>query len=181
MELKFNKVNLPPESQILIDWLSSSPWPFHGNPNLSPEKVQSMISDGVFDGENHQTFWVLFGESRVGCIRLFDLEDIGDGAPLFDIRLKPESRGHGIGVKAVQWLVQYMFEQWPALHRIEGTTRQDNIGMRKVFEKCHFAKEGHLRNSWKTQDGDFRDAILYGILREDWQSGKVGTVNWEEV
>lgn len=99
-----------------------------------------MIVEGMFDGTNHQTFWI-FGnqETRAGYIRLFDLDDIGDGSPLFDIRLKPEHRDQGIGYQAVSWLVNYMFEQWPTLHRIEGTTRQDNIGMRRVFEKCNFA------------------------------------------
>jgi RimJ/RimL family protein N-acetyltransferase len=181
MKLIFRKLDLSKEKQLLVEWLSTSTWPFHGNSNLSPEKVEKMIVDGVFDGTNHQTFWIVAEKGMpVGYVRLFDLDDIGDGTPLFDVRLKPESRGRGIGYEAVRWLLDYMFEKWPELHRIEGTTRQDNIAMRRVFQKCNFVKEGHLRKAWKTTPGLYYDAILYGILRDDWLAGKAGLVDWHD-
>jgi len=177
MRLIFKKLDLPAENQMLVDWLSSSAWPFHGNTNLPPERIQQMIQDGFFDGSNHQTFWVLNGQARIGYIRLFDLDDIGDGIPLFDVRIKPENRGQGIGRHAVSWLVNYMFQQWPELHRIEGTTRHDNLAMQRVFQKCNFVKEGHLRRAWKSNDGQFHDTIVFGILREDWMAGKAGSID----
>jgi RimJ/RimL family protein N-acetyltransferase len=169
MELTFRKIDLPSERAALIDWLSSQRWPYHGNTNLSPERVEEMIREGIFSGPNHQSFWI-FGErpSPIGFIRLFDLDDIADGTPMFDIRLAPEFRGKGVGHKAVSWLVRYMFENWPELHRIEGSTRHDNWAMRRVFEKCGFVQEGHLRQAWRTKEGRYFDAILCGILRSDW-------------
>lgn len=181
MKLSFQKLDLPSEKQILVEWLSSSPWPFHGNSVLSSVEVEQMISEGVFDGTNNQSFWIIADQqTRIGYVRLFDLNDIGDGTPLFDVRVKPEFTGQGIGYQAVQWLQNYVFEQWPMLHRIEGTTRQDNMAMRRVFKKCNFTKEGHLRNSWRTSEGQYHDTIVYGILRADWLAGKPGEVNWDD-
>jgi RimJ/RimL family protein N-acetyltransferase len=52
--------------------------------------------------------------------------------------------------------------------------------MRKVFVSCGYAKEGHSRKSWLTNDGSKVDAITYGILREDWQSKTITPVNWND-
>ena len=85
------------------------------------------------------------------------------------------ARGQGIGRRAVEWLTEYLFETWPILDRIEATTRQDNLAMRKALIRNHYAKEGHYRKAW-----DGHDTIQYAILREDWQSGTVSPVNWDD-
>jgi RimJ/RimL family protein N-acetyltransferase len=181
MELNFKKLDLHSEKPILVDWLSSEEWPFHGNSRLSPEKVLGMIEVGIFDGSDHQSFWILdSNKNRVGMIRLFDLEDIDDGNPLFDIRLAKEFRGKGIGYQAVKWLTNYLFETWPKLMRIEGNTRADNTSMRRVFQKCYFVKEGHHRQAWTTANGQCFDAVHYAILREDWKKQSVTPVNWND-
>lgn len=69
-----------------------------------------------------------------------------------------------------------MFEQWPTLHRIEATTRQDNLAMRGVFQKCGFTQEGHLRKSWKADNNKYYATILCGILREDWETGNTSSI-----
>lgn len=181
MEITIRKLDLVTEAQILTVWLSSEEWPFHGNSNLSHEKIAGMIQDGAFDGTNHQTFWVLSPkEDRIGLVRLFDLDDIGDGSPLFDIRIMGEFRGKGIGYQAVSWLTRHLFETWPNLTRIEGNTRADNIAMRRVFRKCHYAKEGHHRKAWKASSGELFDAIHYGILRDDWERKIITPIHWDD-
>lgn len=104
-----------------------------------------------------------------------DLDDIDDGYPL-----KSSSRGKSIGLFAVKWLVQYLFEKYPQLDRIAGTTRADNLAMRKVFKNAGFVKEGHYRKDWPAQDGHVFDTVKYAILREDWVSGKTTPVNWAD-
>jgi hypothetical protein len=76
MKLSFQKIDLPSEKQILVEWLSPSPWPFHGNSVLSSVEVEQMISEGVFDGTNHQSFWITADQqTRIGYVRLFDLDE----------------------------------------------------------------------------------------------------------
>lgn len=81
----------------------------------------------------------------------------------------------GIGTIAIKWLADYIFNNFADKERIEANTRQDNYAMRCVLHKCGFVKEGHVRKGW----GDY-DAIVYGILRNDWQSGKITPVNWKD-
>ncbi len=119
-------------------------------------------------------------EERIGLIRLFDLQDIGSGSPLFDLRILERYRGQGVGNKAVAWLTRFAFETWPELNRIEGTTRVDNMAMRAIFQKCGYVKEGHYRKTWPAIDGQKVDTVQYSILREDWISGTPTLVTWND-
>ncbi|MGL4612127.1 MAG: GNAT family N-acetyltransferase [Trueperaceae bacterium] len=103
--------------------------------------------------------------SRIGLITLFDLDDVEDGSPLFDLRIHSELREQGVGKQAVTWLTSYLFETYPLLSRIEGTTRVDNLAMRKVVLQCGHVKEGHIRQSWKTEHGPKLDTVIYCYLR----------------
>lgn len=175
MTLRFEKIMLPHESELLMAFLCGETWPFHsGQPTR--ESVNSAIATHAYDNPNVQTFWIRHADGQeLGLIKLFDLEDIGDGAPLFDLRIKAAARGQGIGKAAVTWLTNHLFESWPQLQRIEGTTRQDNWAMRHVFATCGYLKEGHFRQAWQGYD-----AIQYAILRQDWESGRSSPVNWDD-
>ena len=94
-----------------------------------------------------------------GFIRLFDLDDVDDDYPLFDLRIRAAYRGRGLGKCAVQWLMKYLFERYPQLDRIVGTTRVDNSSMRKTFRFCGYVKEGHFRKDWSTSNGDCFDTV----------------------
>lgn len=119
-------------------------------------------------------------QERVGLIRLYDLDDVDDGYPLFDLRIRATYRGQGIGKQAVQWLTRYLFETWPQLERIAGTTRHDNQAMWQVFRHCGYAKEGHFRQDWNGSDGKQYDTIQYAILREDWVNQTITPVLWPD-
>jgi RimJ/RimL family protein N-acetyltransferase len=177
VQLHFDKLNLPAEQALLIHFLTDEKWPFHSG-LYEPEKLAKSIASGAFANDDCQTFWIRdAAQAELGLLKLFDLEDIGSGAPLFDLRLRASARGQGIGQQAVMWLTRYLFETWPILNRIEGTTRVDNRAMRRVFLKCGYAKEGHYRQAWPGQN-TLHDAIHYGILRQDWEKGIVTPVNW---
>lgn len=181
MQLSFPPLQLPAEQELLIDWLTCETWPFHVNPHLSWDDVLQWIESGTFTGTDHQTFWIMSTtQERVGLIRLYDLDDVDDGYPLFDLRIQAAYRGQGIGTQAVQWLTRYLFETWPQLERIAGTTRHDNQAMWQVFRHCGYAKEGHFRQDWNGSDGKQYDTIQYAILREDWVNQTITPVLWPD-
>jgi RimJ/RimL family protein N-acetyltransferase len=167
---------------VLADFLSSHPWPYHSGGQITREEVLQKIDEGKFSREDTQRFWILTeANERIGLIKLFDLDDIeDDGNPLFDLRIHPAFRGQGIGKQAVTWLTRYLFETYPTLGRIEGTTRVDNLAMRKVFLSCGYVKEGHIRKSWPADSGAKLDTVIYGISREDWQNKTITPVNWND-
>ncbi len=181
MEMSFQPVSLPAEKDRLVTFLTSEEWPFHVNVRLSKEKVCEMIEEGAFEGINHESFWILDeSKKEIGFIRLFDLEDIEDGYPLFDLRIRAKYRGRGLGKAAVQWLTRYLFEKHPNLERIVGTTRADNLAMRRTFRSSGYVKEGHYRKDWSSSDGNSFDTVKYGVLREDWISGTITPVDWND-
>jgi RimJ/RimL family protein N-acetyltransferase len=175
----FIPLELPAEREVLAMWLSSERWPFHSSPVFEHEQVLKLLDDGDhFDGPNNASFWIMLEAERAGLIRLFDLEDIGDGEPLFDLRLHSEFRGRGFGTQAVQWLTDHLFSNHDNLERISGTTRVDNLAMRGVFQRAGYAKEAHYRQSWPDEHGQRFDAVGYGILREDWARKTITPVDW---
>ncbi|MBC7427636.1 MAG: GNAT family N-acetyltransferase [Bacteriovorax sp.] len=181
MKTSFIPVQFPQDKERLINFLTNETWPFHVNNKLTSDKVIKMIEDGVFVGSNHESFWILDEiKKEVGFIRLFDLEDIDDGYPLFDLRISNKNRGQGLGKQAVHWLTKYLFEKWPQLERIAGTTRVDNSPMRKLFRAVGYVKEGHYRNDWATANGELYDTVKYSILRKDWEAGTKTPVNWDD-
>jgi RimJ/RimL family protein N-acetyltransferase len=175
----FVPLELPAEREVLAVWLSSERWEFHSDPKLEHEQVLKLVDNGdYFDGPNNATFWIMLEAERVGLIRLFDLEDIGDGEPMFDLRIRSTFRGLGIGTMAVQWLTDHLFSNHDILERISGTTRSDNLAMRGAFRCCGYVKESHFRRSWPSADGQTFDTVGYGILREDWAQKTITPVDW---
>ena len=170
MKIRFEEFKL----DALVGFLTSDTWEFHGTPNPNPEQIRANYENQLYNGEGCKTFWVILDkDTKVGMIRIYDLED---PTPLFDIRISSKYKGMGVGTSTVNWFVDYIFNNYSDMERIEGTTRQDNYAMRGLFHKCGFVKEAHYRQAWS---GKY-DAIGYGITKEDWQNGKTTPVNWND-
>lgn len=181
MNISYELMSLPRDQDRLVNFLTTEEWPFHVNSRLTEEKVFKMIDEKTFEGSNHECFWISDeSKTELGLIRLFDLDDVDDGYPLFDLRIRDGYRGQGLGKSAVQWLTKYLFEKHPKLEKIVGTTRADNQAMRKTFRNCGFVKEGHYRKDWASSNGNYFDTVKYGILREDWKTGTTTPVNWDD-
>ena len=74
----------------------------------------------------------------------------------------------------------HLFTDYPELHRIEANTRHDNAAMQRVLSDAGFTHEGRLRHTWPSDQGEWFDTMVYGILRTDWTStrdehGALGT------
>lgn len=168
------------EKNLLIEFFTSETWPFHKLSTLSRLDVLKMIDDGLIDGNDRKSFWIHDENKIVGLVRIFDLDDIEDGSPLFDLRIRNACRGKGGGTQAVRWLTDYLFQTWPTLERIAGSTRVDNAAMRAVFRKCGYTKEGHIRRDWRTPQGERLDSILYGIVRSEWEGKGAVKIVWDD-
>lgn len=173
-------IQIPEDTELLVSFFISEEWPFHVNGTVTRESILENLSEGYFSSANAESFWIIDEDNKVGFLRIFDLEDVDDGYPLFDLRLAQRARGSGLGKFATKWLVKYLFEKYPNLDRIAGTTRNDNISMRKVFKATGFVKEGHYRKDWPGINGEIHDTVKYAILRDDWINGYVTPVHWKD-
>lgn len=163
MELKDDQI------EELVHFLTTESWPFHGQVNPSEESVRSSFQKGFYNKGSNQTFWMIESGEKIGIIRLFDLED---PTCLFDIRFKKMSRGKGLGVSALEWIVEHVFSSFAHIIRVEGHTRSDNFAMRKTFHKSGFVKEAYHRDAWP-QAGKLFDSVGYAMIRNDWEHKRI--------
>lgn len=166
MALTFEPV-LTDHAPAVIEFLTANEWPFHGSPRLTAEDAASV----AVVGDDVAAFWVHDDGRTIGLVRAFDLDDVVDGSPLVDLRLAASHRGRGVGTAALAWLTGHLFATYPELHRIEATTRGDNLAMQRVFERCGWRLEGRMVEAWRQADGTRHDALAYAILRRDLSAG----------
>ncbi len=176
MKIRFEEFK--DEIDNLVEFLTSDTWEFYGTPNPNPDRIRASYENNYYSGDDCKTFWVILDQNtKAGIVRIHDLED---DIPMFDIRISSKYKGKGIGTIAVNWLSNYIFNNYSDKDRIEGITRQDNYAMRCVFHKCGFVKEAHHRKAWPCKNGKLYDAIGYGITKDDWQNGEISLVNWND-
>lgn len=167
MQLRFDPV-VPTDAALLGKFLSESEWPYHLDRVVDASWVRGRLESGYFFGGHARAFWIRdAAEAPLGLGRIFDLDD---ATPLLDLRIAEVARGHGIGALALRGLTLWHFSEYPEAVRLGGYTRHDNVGMRRVFEKCGYQLEAHHRKAWRVAGGEPLDAVGYAILREEAES-----------
>ena len=164
MPVEFQRVEITRDLDQLVEFLCNDEWPFHGQHLLAPDDIVSMD----FSSPAVASFWIVARRQTVGLVRLLDLDDIGEGAPLFDLRIASRHRRCGFGMRAARWVVDLLFTSYPELHRIEANTRHDNAAMQRVLLRAGFTHEGRLRDAWRSSNGQWFDTMIFGMLRTDW-------------
>lgn len=179
MSVSLSRIDPEADRDLLVRFMTTNVFPFHGGGRLTDEAVHQAINDGRFRSDEIDSYWVLDSEGRpAGFVRFEDLED---ETPLFDLRLGEDRRGQGLGREALRAATDWVFSNQIEATRFEGNTRADNIAMRRTFESCGWVKEAHYRESWSTGDGQRVDGVAYAILRRDWETGLTTAVNWDDL
>ena len=75
----------------------------------------------------------------------------------------------GIGTRAKKLICDFGFKEL-GLNKIYFITNEDNYASIRVNEKCGFKLEGRLRKEYLTKDGEFKDRLYYGLLKDEWTS-----------
>ncbi len=78
---------------------------------------------------------------------------------------EPDFWGQGLMTEAVSLFVPFLFAT-KRIERIQAVVHPENIGSRRVLEKCGFQLEGVLRKVYFFR-GNLIDLQLYSILREE--------------
>jgi len=87
--------------------------------------------------------------------------------------LLPSERGKGYCTEAAQIMVDYLFLS-KDIACIQATTDVGNIASQKVLEKAGFQKEGKMRKRFFS-NGEWRDTVVFSILREEWKEPRILT------
>lgn len=78
-----------------------------------------------------------------------------------------ESWSQGIGTQAVRGICQFAFEEMN-LYRVWLECDPEHQGGVRCYQKVGFVEEGRLRQAYYRR-GKFRDTIMMGLLRSDWE------------
>lgn len=167
------------DHEALVSFLTRNRFPFHVMSRLDDEEAESRIARGDFDGGGTVTLWV--DDDSRGRLGVVVLEDIDEGAPVFDLRLGTEFRRKGLGTPVLRAVTDHVFSTMAQVDRFEGVTREDNIAMRQVFVRCGFVKEAHHREAWPVEGAAPRAGVVYAILRRDWETGTTTPVRFDDL
>ncbi|HEX2312956.1 MAG TPA: GNAT family protein [Thermomonospora sp.] len=123
-------------------------------------------ADNGLLGEDDGPLLAVRGADRLGFVAWSRVvTSNGSSCWRIGIALLPEARGHGYGTRAQELLVRYLFAHTQMV-RGEAVTEVANAAERRSLEKAGFTQEGVLR-SYAFRDGRWRDAVLYGVVRDD--------------
>ncbi len=134
-----------------------------GDSALSPYAVESVSESVSF-------FSVVTVEDElVGEALLWGIDTHNRSAHV-GLAFLPSFRGRGFGAEVLQLLCRYGFEV-RGLNRLQLETKPTNDPMIRAAKKVGFVEEGVLRQaSWSL--GSFEDALIMGLLAEEWHEPK---------
>ena len=86
------------------------------------------------------------------------------GAWDMGIEISPEVQGKGLGTQALGLVAEYVFKN--GAHRVEGSTDESNLAMRRAFEKAGWKFEGVLKALF-IEDDVAHDYYSFAITKFD--------------
>ncbi|MCQ2217124.1 MAG: GNAT family N-acetyltransferase [Paludibacteraceae bacterium] len=81
--------------------------------------------------------------------------------------VNPNMKGQGIGTKARTLLLNYVFNEL-GLNKVYCYTNEDNVASWKLSEKLGFKLEGVHRKEYFTANGEWKNRLYHGLLKEEW-------------
>jgi RimJ/RimL family protein N-acetyltransferase len=115
-------------------------------------------------GGNGEVLVIEHDGAVAGAVRWATVNQRSRIATVRTFFLAPAARGQGLGVRAIEALVERLFAQ--GLHRIEAEALGYNLAGRRVFERAGFTREGVRRAAYDRR-GAWQDGILFGRVVED--------------
>lgn len=157
------------DRRALETFLSSNAFPFHVITRPTSAQIAEAIDGDAWGDDDTETFWVEADhEPHAGLVRL---QDLRDPTATLDLRLAEHHRGRGLGTAALRAATDHLFHTHPNVHRFEGTTREDNMAMRRTFVRSGWVQEAHYRDGWPIDGAEPVASVGYSILRRDWATG----------
>ena len=134
---------------------------------MSEEQAASLVRDRIrATDDGTSAFFTLVDptDTLLGSVSLLRV-DRSDAVGLVAYWLRRESRGRGIGTRAVALLCRWAFDSL-GLERLELTVDVRNDASRRLAERAGFQLEATLRSS-RSIHGERVDEYLYSLLPSD--------------
>lgn len=122
-------------------------------------------------GKNSLAFTMFqkIGDNKefIGLATLNNIDHVNQRAS-WGMKLKTNIQSKGLGFEASLLIIHYAFN-FLNMNKIHADYIEENISSKKLTEKIGLRKEGLLVNHLY-QNGEFRNLILVGILKEEFYS-----------
>lgn len=129
-------------------------------------KIEKYYSDaGFWETDFGRMVIVDKSDKILGAITFFKGVGDSEGYEIGCQIYRKEHRGKGYATEAMKLFCAYIFELKP-IQRLQVCTVKENIGARKVAEKCGFVFEGTMRRAFFAR-GKYYDLDFLSILREE--------------
>lgn len=80
--------------------------------------------------------------------------------------------GRGLATEALTAIVEYTFETFPRIRRLEASVYGWNSASGRVLEECGFRREATLRAAVR-KDGEVTDELIYSLMRQDSEGSRL--------
>jgi ribosomal-protein-alanine N-acetyltransferase len=152
---------------LFADWINDPD--FYGEYNPLEQESRTEIEKAYDNSppEKRKFFIEKKDGTKIGIINHFpagELMEIG-----FTVILSERRKGYCS--EALMIMVDYLFLSRDMI-RLQAHTDTRNLASQRVLEKAGFKKEGMVRKSMFIK-GEWRDLLLYSILREEWREPKI--------
>jgi RimJ/RimL family protein N-acetyltransferase len=141
---------------------------------LSPAQIKKQYEEMEKDAEKHNSFNFALrlkeDDRLIGFARLCRIEwTHATGSLQIGIGDRND-RGQGYGTEALHMLLRYAFDELN-LYRLAASTVEYNTGAIRFFERAGFVVEVRRRQAIQ-RDGKRWDAVMLGLLRDEWIHNK---------
>jgi RimJ/RimL family protein N-acetyltransferase len=173
--LKGKSVNLrvmeKEDLPLFAEWANKPE--FFGEYNPLRQISRAEMEKDFDEGTHEQMGFIIEKKdgSKIGSISHFTLGHPVGRLLEIGYSLIPGERGKGYCTEAVRIMVDYLFLS-RGIERVQACTDTRNLASQRVLEKAGFKKEGIMRRYLFIR-GEWRDACLYSIIREDWNEPKI--------
>jgi len=147
----------------LIDYFPVSTGAMH---NI--DSTKAYIQDKIKQAEKKESFsFAIICPKESRPIGMLFIKSLDWRIPKAELAyyIDKEYEGKGIVSKALEWLVNYAFNELK-INKLFLRVAPDNKGSKRVAEKNGFVVEGILRNDFKQGDGTIIDLLYYGRIRK---------------
>ena len=116
-----------------------------------------------YENNNYYNWLITLKDNNkiIGAINL-NVNDFNESLE-FNYAIDDRYKGNGYMTEALKLVTDYCLNEIK-VNRLFGGCEINNIGSKKVMEKCSYIYEGTLRNYLKLRDG-YHDMLLYSIIK----------------
>jgi len=155
---------------LLTEWINKPEVFGEYNPL---HQISRTETEKTFDNPHEERIFIVEKKdgTKVGFVSHFNVLHIAGKQLEIGYSLLPSERGKGYCTEAVKIMTDYLFLS-KDIERIQAQTDPRNAASNRVLEKVGFKKEGMLRKAFFMR-GQWVDAYVYSILRDEWKEPKV--------